>query len=133
MRGTWEKFAVVVGLLFALAGVILIWVAGATYQRQLRDLREIQEELATIQKRRATYQRLVDNLISYSRVQPNVDALLVPFGFKQAPQQAAQQRVAPPQSSPPPTVSPPPAPRAAAPEPGAAAAPAAAPKTGGKK
>ena len=127
MRGTWEKFAVVVGLVFALAGVILIWVAGATYQRQLRDLREIQEELATIQKRRATYQRLVDNLISYSRVQPNVDALLVPFGFKQAPQQAAQQRVAPPQSSPPP------APRAAAPEPGAAAAPAAAPKTGGKK
>jgi hypothetical protein len=127
MRGTWEKFAVVVGLLFALAGVILIWVAGATYQRQLRDLREIQEELATIQKRRATYQRLVDNLISYSRVQPNVDALLVPFGFKQVPQQAAQQRVAPPQSSPPP------APRADAPEPGAAAAPAAAPKTGGKK
>lgn len=133
MRGTWEKFAVVVGLLFALAGVILIWVAGATYQRQLRELREIQEELATIQKRRATYQRLVDNLISYSRVQPNVDALLVPFGFKQAPEQAAQQRVAPPQASPPSVTSPPPDARATTPGTGAAAAPAAAPKTGGKK
>lgn len=90
MRATVERLAVVVGLILALAGVILIWVAGAKYERQLGVLREVQDELATIQRRRGTYQRLVENLVSYSRVQPNVDSLLVPFGFKQAAQAPAQ-------------------------------------------
>ncbi|MCC6352631.1 MAG: hypothetical protein IT577_02030 [Verrucomicrobiae bacterium] len=111
MRGTVERILVVIGLLSALAGVVLIWVAGAKYDRQLRDLRAVQEELATVQKRTGTYQRLVDNLVAYSRVQPNVDALLVPFGFKQPAQAPAQPQAAQ----------------------GPAPQPTAAPQTGGRK
>lgn len=114
MRGKWEKPLVVVGVLFALGGVILVWVAGATYQTRLGELREVQSELATIQRRRASYQRLVENLIAYSRAQPKVDALLVPFGFKQKLQSAPQ-------------------PPAAAPAPSPESAPPAAPPTGGRK
>ena len=95
MRATIEKLAVVVGLIFALAGVILIWVAGAKYDRQLASLRQTQDELATVQTRRGTYQRLVQNLLVYSQSQPNIDALLVPFGFKQAAQPPGSQPAAP--------------------------------------
>lgn len=97
MRATIEKLVVVVGLIFALGGVILIWVAGVKYDRQLTDLRKAQDELATIQTRRGTYQRLVQNLLVYSQSQPNIDQLLVPFGFKQAaqPPPAAQSPAAP--------------------------------------
>lgn len=111
MRGTVEKTLVIIGLLSALGGVVLIWVAGAKYDRQLRDLRAVQEELATVQKRSGTYQRLVENLVAYSRVQPNIDALLVPFGFKQPAQAPAQPQ----------------------PAPGLAPQPATAPQTGGRK
>jgi len=83
--------AVIGGLAFATAGVCLIWVTGVKYEKQLTELRTTQDELSAVQNRRATYQRLVQNLVAYSQSQPAIDSVLVPFGFKQPPPQQQQQ------------------------------------------
>ncbi len=91
MRTTVERIAVIAGLAFATAGVCLVWVTGVKYGKQLAELRTTQDELSTVQNRRATYQRLVQNLVAYSQSQPAIDSVLVPFGFKQPPPQQQQQ------------------------------------------
>lgn len=97
MRTIVERMAVLIGVTAALAGVVLIWLADVKYDRQLTELRQVQDELNTIQTRRGTYQRLVQNLLAYSQSQPAIDAVLVPFGFKAAaqPQQPAASATAP--------------------------------------
>lgn len=99
MRTIVERIAVIAGVAFATAGVCLIWVTGVKYEKQLAELRTTQDELSAVQNRRATYQRLVQNLVAYSQSQPAIDSVLVPFGFKAAPQPPQAQPQQPTQPS----------------------------------
>ena len=96
-----KKVAIPVALVLAIVGVVLAWTRSSTNVELLRQAQQAQAELNGSQQRRAIYQGLVQNLVAYSQVQPNIDAVLVPFGFKAAPaQRAGQTQPAPATSRP---------------------------------
>jgi len=52
------------------------------YTRQIRDVRATQQQLAAIQKNRATMQQLATDLYAYSRTNPSIKPLLDSVGIK---------------------------------------------------
>ena len=86
-----NKIAIPVALILALAGVGLAWSRSSENTRLIQEAQRLQNDVNILQQRRALYQGLVQNLVQYSQVQPNIDAVLVPFGFKPAPNRQGQQ------------------------------------------
>lgn len=89
MRDMIEKVLVPLAVVLAIAGVSLAWAGSAKNAQLLTDAGQVQNELNGIQMRRMVYQRLAQDLVAYSQVQPVIDAVLVPFGFKAGPPRAA--------------------------------------------
>lgn len=97
MRDIIEKAIAPLAALLAVVGVVMAWAGGSKHEVLLREASAAQSELNASQVRRVVYQRLAQDLVAYSQAQPAIDAVLVPFGFKAAPNQAGAGQPAPAQ------------------------------------
>ncbi len=83
-----NKLVVPVCVILALIGVILAWSRGSVHAQLLDEARQNSAIANQLQLQQAVYQRLAQELLMYSRQQPAIDQVLVPFGLKQGQPQA---------------------------------------------
>ncbi len=98
MEDSVKKLLVPVAVLLAAGSVVLTWARGSQHAQLLNDARQLQGEVNNMQVRRLVFQRLAQDLVLYSQQNPNIDAVLVPMGLKNAP--ALQQTGQPTQQRP---------------------------------
>lgn len=84
-----KKLVVPISVILALIGVVLAWSRGSAHAQLLDEARNLSVQLNQMQFRQTVYQRLAQELLIYSQRQPAIDPVLVAFGLKPAPPQAA--------------------------------------------
>lgn len=90
-----KKLVVPICVILALIGVVLAWSRGSAHAQLLDEARALSVQVNQLQSLQMLSQRLAQELLIYSQQQPAIDPVLVAFGLKPAPPQAARPQGAP--------------------------------------